>query len=226
MNRIIFSGWMGPNSMSVSREQALLSLVRNTGCPHMHLTTETLTSWIHKDFPFHPLFNYLSAVHKCDYLRCYVLHVYGGGYSDVKHTSRNWQPFFDQLERSAAYGMGYTEVGPHGVAAVGGALEDEMRANYTKLVGLCALIFRPRTDFTALWFRKLHELIDSKAERLLRNPARHPQDRYGALFTDGSTSEYPFAWTEVGGDLFHPLAYGHADKILHADMAPSFENYR
>jgi len=226
MRRIIFSGWMGPNEMTESRSQALLSLVRNTGCPQMHLTTNTLANWIDPAYPFHPLFNLLSAVHKCDYLRCYMLHVHGGGYADVKHTQKNWHPFFDQLERSPAYGVGYTEVAEHGVATVGGELEIEMKQNYTKLIGLCAMIFRPKTEFTELWFRKLTELIDSKAEQLLQHPARHPQDRFGAPFTDGSVSEYPFAWTAVGGDLFHPLVYQYADQIAHADMAPSFENYR
>ena len=226
MRRIIFSGWMGPNEMTEPREKALLSMVRNSGCPQMHLTTSTLASWIDPQFPLHPLFNHLSAVHKCDYLRCYVLHVHGGGYADVKPTSKSWHPFFDQLERSASYGVGYTEVHPAGVAKVGGELELEMQANYSSLIGLCAMIFRPRTDFTTLWYQTLINLIDSNAEQLAQNPARHPQDRLGAQFTDGSVSAYPFVWTGVGGDLFHPLVYRYKDQIAHADMAPSFENYR
>lgn len=226
MRRIIFSGWMGPNDMTEPRAQALLSMVRNSGCPQMHLTMNTLASWIDPLFPLHPLFNHLSAVHKCDYLRCYVLHVHGGGYADVKPTSKNWHPFFDQLERSACFGVGYTEVHPQGVAKVGGDLEAQMCANYTKLIGLCAMVFRPRTEFTALWYQKVIELIESKADVLAHHPARHPQDRLGAPFTDGTISEYPFAWTGMGGDLFHPLVYQFRDQIGHADMAPSFENYR
>jgi hypothetical protein len=217
---------MGPNDMTEARAQALLSMVRNAGCPQMHLTMNTLASWVDPQFPLHPLFNHLSAVHKCDYLRCYVLHVHGGGYADVKPTSKNWHPFFDQLEKSACYGIGYTEVHPQGVAAVGGDLEIELRENYTRLIGLCAMIFRPRTEFTTLWYEKLTGLIDSKADILAQHPARHPQDRLGAQFTDGSISEYPFVWTGVGGDLFHPLVYQFRDQIAHADMAPSFENYR
>jgi len=46
------------------------------------------------------------------------------------------------------------------------------------------------------------------------------------LFTDDSVSQYPFPWTSVGGDIFHPLAYRYHQDILHADLAPSFENYR
>ena len=192
----------------------------------MHLTVNTLADWIDPRYPLHPLFHHLSAVHKCDYLRCYTMHVHGGGYADVKHTTKNWHPFFDQLDASADYGLGYTEVSPLGVATVGGALETEMKENYTRLIGLCAMIFRPRTVFTTLWYKTMIELIESKADLLARHPARHPQDRLGAQFVDGSVSEYPFVWTGVGGELFHPLVYQFAGQIGHADMAPSFENYR
>jgi hypothetical protein len=187
---------------------------------------ETIKDWINPAFPLHPAFDFLSAVHKCDYLRCYVLHVHGGGYADVKHTNKNWYPFFDIVEKSPAFGLGYTEMGPYAVARVGGQLETEMQANFTRLVGLCAMIFRPRTTFTSEWYQLLLELLESNFDELVKNPARHPQDRLGANFTDGSVSAYPFAWTAVGGDIFHPLVFKHADHILHADLAPSFENYR
>ncbi len=226
MTPLIFSAWMGPGEMTPNREAALLSLVRNTACPHAHVTRETVNDWIDPQFPLHPIFPYLSAVHQCDYLRCYLQHVHGGGYADIKHTRKNWRPFFALLEASPSYGLGYTEVGPHGIARVGGTLEQEMQTNYHKIVGVCAMIFRPRTRFTTEWFARLNQLLDTKLEATLRNPARHPQDRLGAKFTDGSISAYPFAWTEVGGDIFHPLAYEHSPHILHTDIAPSFENYR
>ena len=226
MQRIIYSGWMGPGPMTPPREAALLSMVRASGCAQAHITAETLAHWIDPAFPLHPGFQYLSAVHKCDYLRCYTMHVYGGGYADVKHTTKNWRPFFNAVQESAAFGIGYTEVSAHGVARVGGTLEVEMQANYSKLIGLCAMIFKRQTIFTKEWYQTLLELLNSNIDVLVANPARHPQDRLGANFTDGSVSAYPFTWTAVGGDIFHPLVYKYADDILHGDMAPSFENYR
>jgi hypothetical protein len=201
-------------------------MVKSTGCSLSFITPETLGTWTHPEFTIHPLFPLMSAVHQCDYLRCYVLHVYGGGYADIKHTSKSWVPFFDQLASSSAFGVGYTEVAEHGVARVGGELEEEMKRNYEKLVGLCAMIFKPRTEFTEAWFQETNAVINRKGETLLKNPARHPQDRLGAQFTDGTVSAYPFEWTEVGGNVFHPIAYRYSDRILHADMAPSFANYR
>ncbi len=226
MNQVIYSAWMGPGPMSSNREQALLSMVRNNGCANVHITVDTLNDWIHPSYPLHPLFPLLSAVHQCDYLRCYLLHVYGGGYSDVKPTTKRWKPLFQTVENSDAYGLGYTEIGPHGIATVGGPLEIEMKSNYQKIIGVCSMIFKPQTQFTVDWYQRLILLINQKAEMLQQHPARHPQDHFGAQFSDGTTSSYPFKWTEVGGDIFHPLAYKYSEKIIHGDISPSFQNYR
>jgi hypothetical protein len=226
MDQIIYSAWMGPGQMSRNRENALLTMVRNNGCANAHITAETLVNWVHPEYPLHPLFGLLSAVHKCDYLRCYLLHVYGGGYSDVKPTAKNWRPLFDLLQDPDVFGLGYTEVSPQGIAAVGGELELEMKRNYQKIVGVCAMIFKPNTFFTSAWYEELITLIEKHSEALRQNPARHPQDHLGAKFSDGTISRYPFRWTEVGGDIFHPLAYKYSNQILHCDISPSFENYR
>lgn len=227
MNRRVFSAWMGPGAMSKDRENALLSIIKNNGCLNLHITKSTLNHWIHPEFPLHEAFNYLSAVHQCDYLRCYFLNVYGGGYTDVKNTTTNWWPLFDVVHSTPdSIGIGYTEVGPQGIAQVGGILEDEMKLNFTKIIGVCAMIFKPRSKFTIEWALQLHKLLDERLESLKLNPARHPQDRFGAQFMDGTVSSYPFKWTEVGGDIFHPLAYKFHKNIIHANMAPSFVNYR
>ena len=226
MKKIIYSAWMGPGPMSDNRSAALLSIITNTGCLNGHVTLSSLNNWIHKDYPIHPAFQYLSAVHQCDYLRCYLLHVHGGGYTDIKNTTKDWSKYFDILNASDFYGMGYTEVGPHGVACVGGALEVEMKENYEKIIGVCAMIFKPQTKFTTEWFDSMHSLLDEKFNSVQLNPARHPQDRYGAEFTDGTLSSYPFAWTELGGSIFHPLAYKYNTNIIHVQISPSFSNYR
>ena len=223
---LLFTCWMGQNAMSNNREQALLSIVRSVGCAHVHITHSTIPQWVHPEFPLHPAFPLLSDVHKSDYFRSYLLHVYGGGYSDVKHTTKNWLPFFNTLSDSDALALGYEEIGPHGVAPVGGILEVEMKQNFSKLIGFCSMIFRPRTILTSDWYHSILRSMDFHFEGLSNNPARHPQDHFGAAFTDGSVSKYPLKWTEIGGDIFHPLVYQHHQKILKLDIAPSFQNYR
>jgi hypothetical protein len=223
----LFSAWMGPGDMSSARQTALNSIVFHCGVPVSFITYKNFKSWIHPDFPIHPAFPLLSAVHQCDYLRCYTLHVYGGGYTDIKPTTHNWKDAFDLVKSTKdIFGAGYTEIGPHGVARVGGNLEVTMQENYHKLIGLCAMIMFPRTAFSQKWYEILIGALDHKITALIQNPARHPQDHLGANFDDGTVSKYPFRWTELGGDIFHPLVFQHNENFMHIDLAPSFVNYR
>lgn len=226
-NRYVFSMWFGALQMSDDRSNCLASILQNNGCPNVHITYKTLIKWMHPDFPIHGIFPYLSPVHQSDYMRCYFMHVYGGGYTDIKKTVADWQPFFDALDQSDAWGCGYTEVSPHGVAAVGGELELAMKANYQRLIGFCSMIFKPQTPFTQHWLDAIHAIFNSKYELAKENPARHPLDRTGIQFADGTISSYPFQWTEIGGNIFHPLVYAYQDRLLHFnEIAPSFIQYR
>jgi hypothetical protein len=122
--------------------------------------------------------------------------------------------------------LGYSEVGPGGVAPVPGPKGDELRANYASLIGLCAFIFRRNSPLTTAWYEATVGLLDQKLATLRRHPARHPQDQLAARFEDGSISEYPLRWTELLGDIFHPLVYQYREQILHDVIAPQFHSYR
>lgn len=222
----LFSAWMGPGPMTTAREAALNAVTIHCGVPFHFVSNHNLKSWVHPDYPIHSAFRYLSAVHQCDYLRCYLLHVYGGGYTDIKPSRHNWNKFFAMHELAQKMGAGYTEVAPHGVARVGGELEAEMKANYQQLIGVCSLIMEPSTEFTQLWFDKVHNLLSQNEEALSLYPARHPQDHFGVKFQSGESSKYPLPWTGIGGDIFHPLVYRFNDNFLHLNMAPEFNNYR
>ncbi|MRX06861.1 hypothetical protein GJ697_03325 [Pseudoduganella sp. FT25W] len=221
-SNIVFCVWAGNNAMSGDRISSLFTIFNNVHCPFVYLTNSHYPEWEVPEAPFHPAFQYLSDTHKADYLRVYMMHHFGGGYTDIKFTTKNWTPFFEALQNSDKWCLGYTEVGPHGVAAVGGELEQVLRANYQDLIGLCAFIFRKHTPLTEAWITRTHALLDSKYEDLKRHPARHPQDQLGVSFTDGTVSAYPIRWTELLGDIFHPLIYEFREHVLHADIAPSF----
>lgn len=226
MNRSIFTFWLGPSEMSTNRIQALWSIFNSTCCPVSYITSNTLDQWLDKKNNLHPAFEYLSPVHQADYLRCYVMHHFGGGYTDIKPTWRNWRPFFDSVEKSASYGAGYTEISPQGVAKVGGDLQVEMERNFEKIIGYCAFIFKAKTLFTEEWLELTNQLLDHKLKDLKSNPARHPMDQTDFQFLDGSISGYPLKWTELGGNIFHPLAYRNHQKLIKIPMNPNFINYR
>ncbi|MDX3977157.1 hypothetical protein [Shinella sp.] len=223
---LIFCFWTGSNKMSEQRRAALSSVVEATHCPVLLLVESTIRSWELETQPYHPAYEYLSETHKADYLRCYFMNYFGGGYTDIKHTTTDWRGAFQQLRESDAVALGYSEDDPEAIAPVGGELEKELRRNYGCLIGNCAYIMKPGTSFTRLWFERVQALLDMKLDLLRAHPARHVRDQAGASFQDGTDSKYPIGWTEMLGDIFHPLAYEYRERIIHAAIAPSFRNYR
>ena len=91
---------------------------------------------------------------------------------------------------------------------------------------MCSYITRPRTDLTEAWLLQVHNILDDKIDVLRANPAQHPQDVIGRQGSDGQLSQYPFKWTEILGNVLHPLLLGYEGKLHQVDMAPSFADYR
>jgi hypothetical protein len=225
-NNIIFCMWTGKNEMSRQRTLALWSVIINSRCPIAFISSTSIRDWELPKAPFHRAFEFLSETHKSDYLRCYLMHHYGGGYTDIKVTHKNWGSYFSMLRQCNAFGLGYTEIGPNGVAPVPGALGDKLRENYDQLIGLCAFIFRRDTEFTREWYRRTCKFLDEKYDQLKMHPAQHPQDESGLILPDGTRSRYPVGWSEMLGCIFHPIAYECREKILHQDISPQFFGYR
>ena len=212
--------------MTPQRTAALFTIFQNTHCPFVFLNCYSMHNWERSDAPFHPAFEFLSDTHKADYLRCYLMHHYGGGYTDIKQTFARWDNLFETLKNSSKLGLGYTELGPDSVAQLPGELGYELKENYQSLIGLCAFIFKKDTELTNRWYQRTHDLLNCKYDALRANPARHQQDQSGAQFSDGTVSSYPLKWTELLGDIFHPLIYEFRTEIVHGAIAPHFHGYR
>jgi hypothetical protein len=222
----VFCFWTGVNKMSRQRVLCLWSIFVNIRCPIVFLNNESIKDWELSKSPFHPAFEFLSETHKSDYLRSYFMHHYGGGYTDIKITTKSWRPHFSSLRNSDALGLGYTELGPEAVAPLPGALVDELRTHCGDLIGLSAFIFRKQTDLTNAWYARTCELLDKKYDDLRAHPARHPYDSNGFRLGDGSTSAYPLNFTQLHGEILHPIIYEYKKRILHHDIAPQFYGYR
>jgi len=225
-SRTVFCLWTGSEILSENRLKALWSIFNNTGRPVAFVTQETLNEWVVQGSPMHPAYPYLSSTHKSDYLRCYLMHHFGGGYSDIKQTTARWEPFFAQLEQSEdSLALGYTEL-PHGIPHVHGEFGDQIRAAHQELIGLCSFIFKPKTQLTTKWYEQLHDLLDQKFELLKDNPGKFPLDQTGLVLPDGSASSYPLRWAEILGEILHPLFYEFRDRLIKAPIAPKFRDYR
>ncbi|WP_338767966.1 capsular polysaccharide synthesis protein [Bernardetia sp. ABR2-2B] len=215
---IIYCFWTGENEMSENRKKAFTSLKENCGVEVKLITIHNLDDYILSDFPLHKAYPYLSHVHKSDYLRCYFMHHYGGGYSDIKATSNSWKEAFQAFNKdSESWAMGYREVSKGMTAQLLGTIGIDIRENYSLLIGNCAYIFRPATYFTQEWYNELHKRLDGFYENLKQNKGNIMGDNEG----------YPIEWTEILGDIFHPLCLKYHNKLVYTELLlPDFSNYR
>ena len=117
--------------MSEARQRAFATLDR-TDMTVTLVTPDSLSRYLLPEHPLHEGYPFLSETHRADYLRCYFMHWYGGGYSDIKHTSSSWLPSYDNLMGDAnAWAAGYIEL-------QGGSVhpgQPELDVHYRLLIG-------------------------------------------------------------------------------------------
>ena len=94
--------------------------------------------------------------------------------------------------------------------------------NYYRLIGCGAFICKPNTDFTKEWMDTIHKILDQKYGLLVNNPPKDLRDFYHKKHDDGSISNYPLRWTEICGEVFHPLCLKYSKKILRTLPTPDF----
>ena len=221
----IFCFWTGTNQLTENRKECLKTIESNgdsfsSGKENYTLVTEeNLDKYILKSHPLHEAYKYLSETHKADYLRTYFMHFYGGGYTDIKRQTGTWSTSFDKLlENKDMYAVGYTEIGQNGVSHIS---DGYYKPYWKELIGNGCYIFRPNTPFTKKWYENMISILDQNLELLKENPARHPRD---CIEHFGWTS-YPIKWSQILGDVFHPICYEYKDKLLHGLPMPLFYDY-
>ncbi len=206
--------WTGDTPMSDARKECLAQMRETIGLPVRLLTQDTIRAALHPDYPLHPAYPYLSETHKADYLRTYWMHVYGGGYSDIKRQTGSWKEAAERFQASDAYISGYREGGEGAIACL------EVRHAWAELIGNCAYLCKPQTQFTAAWFGRMNTLLDERLEALRRHPATFAQDC--AERCDG----YPLEWNEMLGRIFHRVCYDFRDKIAYDIPIVQFTAYK
>ncbi len=204
INKIVYCFWTGDNKLTDNRKKSLQKMKETIGVKIELVTKENLNRYIVPNYPLHPYFEYLSCVHKSDYLRCYFMHHHGGGYSDIKIPKHNWNAAFKQLTQSQAFILGYPEVRGYDSSAYTGELDKDLKKYWRALIGNCAYIARPYTPFTADWYAELHRRMDLYAPLLKKYP--------GNIY--GDNKGYPIPWTGILGDIFHPLCFKYNSNIL------------
>lgn len=222
INRVIYIFWTGDNEITPNRLGGIKSLEKVSGVKVNLVTPKNLPDYIKDDDPLPEAYQYLSYVHRADYLRSYFMYHYGGGYGDIKTYFHSWVKAFDKLDASKdAYVMGYPEVGFEGAAnhdMPEGHLKQDLRFHWRYLIGNGSYICRPYTRFTAEWHAEAKRRLERYSEMLKQHPAKDPF---------GKNTDYPIPWTGLLGTIFHPLCLKyHRHLLKDKDLMPSFKNYR
>lgn len=221
VNRVIYIFWTGDNEITPNRLEGIKSLEKVSGVEVKLITPKNLRDYIKKEDPLPEAYQYLSFVHRADYLRSYFMYHYGGGYADIKTYYKSWIPAFENLEKSDAFVIGYPEVGFGGAAnqdMESGFLKEDLKNYWSYLVGNGSYICRPHTRFTAEWHAEAKKRLIGLTDELRKHPALDPF---------GSNSDYPVKWSGLLGSIFHPLCLKYHDRLLKDKaLMPSFKNYR
>lgn len=214
-HRKIYTWWTGENDITENRKRSLKSLYNRSGVDIIFITNQNLKEYILESEPLHSAYKYLSFTQRGDYLKAYFMNFYGGGYSDIKETTGDWNSSFDKLDNSDKWIIGYKELCPDDVAY-------RPVANYWYyLIGNGAYICKPGTSLTKEWYREMLVVLDKKLELLKRYPAVFPQD-----CSEVSNKKYPIGWNEINGRIFHKICYKYKDKLINTLPTSIFSNYR
>ena len=201
--------------MTETRKRCLEQLRTVSRCNVVLVTQDTLHKYIHPQFPLHEGYSYLSEVHKSDYLRCYFMHVYGGGYADIKLTMGSWVKAFRDMEiNPTALLNGYQAGGPDNVS------DPDLKQHWQELIGVSQMIVRPRTEFTTEWYMELLRRMDANLDALRKHPARDPYD----CVTSGTG--YPIGYTDLLGMPFNRIQYKYRHKTMFTVPKHYFSHYR
>lgn len=198
----IYCFWTGDNPITPNRLQGLKSMHENLGVPIEFLDKKGIEERILPEAPLHPGYKYLSAVHKSDYLRCYFMHHFGGGYADIKIYSRenNWRECFSLINKNLNIDLIGKAENLDGLAY--GIPHTNDACN--KCIQTSYFISRANTEFTRIWYQRLIAQMDRRYDELVKFPASSP---FGG-------TKYTVRWAELLGELFHSIlvSYSGGDK--------------
>lgn len=197
----IYILWTEDNPLTENRINSINQLKLISECNIILINNENLSKYILSEYPLHPAYNYLSAVHKSDYLRTYLMHFHGGGYSDIKKTKGSWKKSFENLYNSDKWIIGYQEIKNGNAPTV-------PQESYNKLIGNGCYICKKKTPLTNEWYNNLIYILNNKLNQLKIYPAKNLRD------CNRKDNKYPIKWTEILGNIYHPLILKYNDKVL------------
>ena len=247
---VIFCIWFGPAAMSDARRRSLDVLRRSSGAEVVLVTEGDVARLARPEAPISPHFELLTAVHRSDYLRAYLMAHYGGGYSDVKQNSASWAPSFELLRSTPALdAVGYRL--PHRSHAARFGLPTRpmvlgrpvssralvwhpawwrhgwygLRAG--RLPGVGAFIMRRGSVLASAYLGAIEAILERRAPALSDgaglDDAGIPKVGFHAY---SSIPGYPLSWLALSSDVLHPLALRNRRRVDLSLPVPRLRDYR
>lgn len=203
---VLFAAWMGDNDLTPARRTALESLQEaNPDLPLVLVTQDDLDDYIVDGAPLHPAFRDLSAMHRSDYIRAYLMHHHGGAYVDLKIMRQPWSPVFDRLNSTPdVWAAGPPEVNSWNASPAKGPLGKEQKRNFPRMAFQAAFAFKPGSSWTSEWLAEVDRRMDYFQRLLADHPAVDPYGHRGG---------YPVPWSSLMGQVFSPLALKYAHRF-------------
>lgn len=233
--RKVWCAWTGDNEMSPNRAAGLESIrAANPKAEVILVTEENLGSFVLPEHPLHPIYPHLSYVHRSDYLRCYLMHHYGGAYTDIKRQRGSLTDAIDILnDRADLWIVGASQDGLPARIDGESRLDRDCRRNYDILPSGGAFAIRPQTALTTAWWAEVNRRADYYYDLTKTNPGGiwgrdDPGiDNVGAGDAKRFNPNYPIHWNVLQANVFEPLCLKHQDRIfLDERFHPSRLDYR
>lgn len=204
---VIFCVWFGEGSLSEKREKSL-SIIRENAheLKVVLITSENLSEWVVDDHPLPEIFSSLSAIHKSDYLRAYLMHHYGGVYLDVKTMRYDWRLLIESINSdSDIWAGGGPEESSANLGPASHANRWNQMAHYNSILYQAAFACRPNTPFTQEWIEEVNRRLRYYEDLLERSPA---------LDARGQIGGYPVEWKSLLSEIFSPLSIKYSNNII------------
>ena len=208
----VFCIWTDLSIPISENRRKCLETIKNTGLNVIFVTPENLNKYIIPEYPLHKGYQYLSAVHKSDYLRTYLMHFHGGGYTDIKNTQYSWLKVWKKINSDKnIYITGYAERDLRHIACSknNGELCNILKDNFNILLGNCSYICRKQSIFTTDWYNTLIKTMDEYYEQLVKYPALTPRQ------IPENDYAYPIEWSGILGNIYHPLCYKYRKHLFY-----------
>lgn len=203
--RNIYCFWTGDNELTENRVRNLNISVQRSSLPIKLITPKNIErDFLVEGFPLHPAYEYLSLVHRSDYLRAYMAAYRGGGYMDIKEIDFDPKESYEEFVRSDKWYVGGQHHRSRDVAHMTGNLGWDIR-KYHQLIPANGFFFsRPGTPLALEWMREVDRLLDYMLPQLVEFPG----DTWGA------NTGYPLSWNRLLNQIHHPLCLKYHQHIL------------